>query len=149
MPHKYTLDISKAVRHGRATVSDFRLSVTLKHSHPDDRTTLLTVKNPATGKVYSLCLCGAIIGFDDKGNRVDAHTLTTDQAEKLDNGAENEGVDLINNPWFEWQDETGNAMGEPFCAIDINPDNEAQELLESLNFKQAKTSQDDTLSAPA
>ena len=38
-------------------------------------------------------------------------------------------------------------MGEPFCAIDINPDNEAQELLESLNFKQAKTSQDDTLSA--
>lgn len=136
--HKYKVDIAKAVRHGRATVSDFRLSVALKHLNPDDHTVLLTVEHPETGKTYSLRLCGAIVGFDAKGNRIDAHTLTTDQAEKLDNEAEGEGVDIINNPWFEWQDETGKAMGEPFCAIDINPENEAEELLELLDFPKAK-----------
>lgn len=131
---KYKVDISKAVRHGRATVSDFRLSVALKHLDPDDRTVLLTVKHPETGKTYSLSLCGAIVGFDTKGNRVDARTLTTDQAEKLDNGAENQGVDLINNPWFEWVSEDGKAMGEPFCAISTNPDEEAEDMLSELGI---------------
>lgn len=132
--YQYRVDISKAVRHGRATVSDFRLSVALKHLDPDERTVLLTVKHPETGKTYSLSLCGAIVGFDDKGNRVDARTLTTDQAEKIDNEAEKQGVDLINNPWFEWQDETGKSMGEPFCAISANPDEEAEDMLSELGI---------------
>lgn len=132
--HQYRVCISKAVRHGRATVSDFRLSVALKHLNPDDRTILLAVKHPETGKTYSLCLCGAIVGFDDKGHRVDARTLTTDQAEKLDNEGENQGVGLINNPWFQWEDETGNAMGEPFCAISANPAEEVEDMLSELGI---------------
>ena len=92
MPHKYTIDISKAVRHGRATVSDFRLSVALKHMDPEDITTILTVKNPATGKVYSSACAAPSSDLTIRAAAL-APTLTTDQAEKLDNGAENEGVD--------------------------------------------------------
>ena len=136
--HKYKVDIAKAVRHGRATVSDFRLSVALKHLNPDDHTVLLTVEHPETGKTYSLRLCGAIVGFDAKGNRIDAHTLTTDQAEKLDNEAEGGGVDIINNPWFEWQDETGKAMGGAVLRDRYQPGERSRGIAGAARFSESE-----------
>ena len=112
-----------------------RLAAFLKHDGRDTTTTLMNYTAPLGG-VYRLQLSGQV-RYEYAG--ADGGTLTISSRDGLDafdaamQDAPDEGIVVIDKPFFEWVDEAGDPVGEVFDELPTSPAREIQVLLLSLH----------------
>lgn len=128
--YQYLVPVRAAAHRNGLSVSDVRLAVLLKHDYADASSELLRYTNPKTKATYRLLLQGTVEGRDPHGEKVDVHSLTPARLRDLERNEESYA--FTSNPWFEWVDDRGNSVGEPFTDIRIDADEEVTNLLECL-----------------
>jgi hypothetical protein len=131
--YQYLVPVRAAAHRNGLSVSDVRLAVLLKHDYADASSELLRYTNPKTKATYRLLLQGTIDGRDVQGNKIDVHRLTPAQLRELERNENS--FDLTHNPWFEWVDDRGNCVGEPFTSIALDADDEVADLLDCLSHQ--------------
>lgn len=140
-PPKYDIDVARYVAPGKSTVSDVRLALELGHGRKGGMTVLLSTT--VGTRTYTLVVCGGISGHDDRLHApIDSGVFTAEQIERLEKG--DGDITLDSAPWLEWIDSSGNAVGDVFESIDLDPAVEISKLRRDLHRALADTLQEAT-----
>jgi hypothetical protein len=114
---------NQALTFEKSTMSDYETSIQLNHKRVDENSLLYSKDG------YDLWLCGCITILTPDGqylfgqlvlDLVDDLKVTKEQVLNWLCGHEAKEFteyQVLNNPWFEWQDKSGNTVSEVFDSI--------------------------------
>lgn len=134
VPAVYEVDVAKLAKPGASTVSDLRLAVGLGHTGWNTTTDLLVTE--VAGQRYALRVVGTIEGRDPNNEAsFDVRSITQEQLAQLEGDAQaarTRRLQTTEGPWLEWITPEGEAVGDVFDEIALDPNEEIRKLQRRL-----------------